>query len=95
MFNSSIRYKNWDTSFTSCKKELNEAALEIEALKSEIEKLEIKSSVKEEEIKKVNTLTNNLNLLLSIVYYGSEEPVGGGRGKTLLLSVCFIRMSFI
>ena len=80
--------------FTSCKKELNEAALEIEALKSEIEKLEIESSVKDKEIKKINILTSNLNLLLSTVYYGYAEPVGGGREKNFTAFGMFYKDEF-
>lgn len=80
--------------FTSCKKEFNEAALEIEALKSEIEKLEIESSIKDEEIKTINILTNNLNLLLSTVYYGSAEPIDGGREKNFTAFSMFYKDEF-
>ena len=78
----------------SCKKETNETALELDALISEIEKLEIESSVKDEEIKEFNILTNNLNLLLSTVYYGDAESVECGRKKNFTAFSIFYKDEF-
>jgi len=67
--------------FTSCKKELNEAEVEINSLNIKIYDLEIENTEKDNELKKVDILVNNFNALLSTVYYGSAEPVNEGREK--------------
>lgn len=67
--------------FTGCKKELDYAKDEINSLESTLSDLEIEIAEKDEELKKINILIDNLNILLSTVYYGSAKPVEEGREK--------------
>jgi len=67
--------------FTTWEKKLSNARNEIDSLESVLSNLEIIIREKDEELKSNNVLVNNSNILLSTVYYGTAEPVGGGSWK--------------
>ena len=80
--------------FTGCSKGLYYTGNKIESMKSTLSALEIEITEKEKEIKEFNILTGNLNKLLSIVYYCSAEPVGGGHNKDFTAFSMFYRDNF-
>jgi len=63
---------------TVWEKKLCDARNEIDSLKSALSDIETRIAEKDEELKSINILINNSNILLSTVYYGTAEPIEGG-----------------
>lgn len=64
-----------------CKNDLDSGEPELQEMKTEISRLETESAEQNQQIKEFGIITENLNLLLSAVYYGAAESMDTGREK--------------
>jgi len=78
----------------SCKKELSEAKNIINSLERELSQLKLKNIQKEKELEKYNTMINNLNALLSTVYYGSAISEREGKEKNFTAFSVYYKNKF-
>ena len=77
-----------------CKSELTDARNTIDSLEKELSKLKMENILKDEKIKDHNILVNNLNILLSTVYYASAKPKEEGREKNFTAFSMFYKNKF-